>query len=597
MTNLFQSSRLLIFIGFGLLFGLKSFAQCDVELIPASVNGCIGDTVEVRALGGCKAILAEGFNDSILNPKLLLNHPALTGQPCGPGADGTDYLWFGTQNTGPHSLSTIPLNFTITTTIEFDFRFGEDGAGGSCDGPSTTAEAVRLQYSVGGGSWIDVHVFDPNGGHDTNLIQWKHYNFNPGVSGSVQIRWIQNATSATNTANWGIDNIELSYPGADYYYWSTGMAGVMNKVPVIIGNSNSVWVKSTCDGQSCYDTIPVNGTQKPSAKFTYTGKFCKNEPIMFTYQGTPPTPPAGYLHWNFPGPNTISGSGSGWREVKWSKTGTYHPSLQVEVNGCFSNVETMELKIIPLVSFYMDNTEGCEPLTIQFKGNAYPDNSMYLWDFGDGATSTDSTPTHIYQNDGVYDLSLSLIAPNGCSDTMNFPALINCFPKPEIDFSWSPGIVPFSNPDVEFSNKTLYGSSYFWDFGDNSNSYQFEPVHTYGSLGDYLVWLYAKSDKGCRDSLSKVLKVVEDRFRTPNVITPNGDGINDFFVVENREYLLECSLEVYNRWGNRVYQNDHYDNSWAGENLPDGTYFYEVSYKSWFDKGTFRGTVMILRKK
>jgi gliding motility-associated-like protein len=72
----------------------------------------------------------------------------------------------------------------------------------------------------------------------------------------------------------------------------------------------------------------------------------------------------------------------------------------------------------------------------------------------------------------------------------------------------------------------------------------------------------------------------------PNGFSPNGDGLNDLFYIDNpKGYHLR--LAVYNRWGNIVYEKDNYDNSWAGvaekgifvgDKLPDGTYFYSIEY-------------------
>jgi gliding motility-associated-like protein len=70
----------------------------------------------------------------------------------------------------------------------------------------------------------------------------------------------------------------------------------------------------------------------------------------------------------------------------------------------------------------------------------------------------------------------------------------------------------------------------------------------------------------------------------PKGFSPNGDGMNDKFVVQNANGKL-VSLEIYNRWGNRVYKSDDYRNDWGGEvtegfflgrDIPDGTYYYII---------------------
>jgi len=76
-----------------------------------------------------------------------------------------------------------------------------------------------------------------------------------------------------------------------------------------------------------------------------------------------------------------------------------------------------------------------------------------------------------------------------------------------------------------------------------------------------------------------------------NVITPDGDGRNDFFVVENVALYPANELVVLNRWGREVYRRKNYDNTWNGEELPAGTYFYQFTSSS----RTFKGWVEIVR--
>jgi len=72
----------------------------------------------------------------------------------------------------------------------------------------------------------------------------------------------------------------------------------------------------------------------------------------------------------------------------------------------------------------------------------------------------------------------------------------------------------------------------------------------------------------------------------PNVITPNNDGINDKFVIKNSENW-KIQLTIFNRWGNKVYENNIYHNDWDGSNLPAGVYFYFLVADA-PDKPTFK---------
>ena len=59
-------------------------------------------------------------------------------------------------------------------------------------------------------------------------------------------------------------------------------------------------------------------------------------------------------------------------------------------------------------------------------------------------------------------------------------------------------------------------------------------------------------------------------------MSPNGDGDNDFFVIQNIEFFKGNILNIYNRWGNLLYETTDYQNDWAGDGAPDGTYFYTL---------------------
>ncbi len=78
----------------------------------------------------------------------------------------------------------------------------------------------------------------------------------------------------------------------------------------------------------------------------------------------------------------------------------------------------------------------------------------------------------------------------------------------------------------------------------------------------------------------------------PNVITPNGDGLNDKFVVEKIHFGW-WSLEVVNRWGKQVYQSFDYRNTWTGDNLSSGVYYYELQHRC--PGISYKGSITILR--
>lgn len=82
----------------------------------------------------------------------------------------------------------------------------------------------------------------------------------------------------------------------------------------------------------------------------------------------------------------------------------------------------------------------------------------------------------------------------------------------------------------------------------------------------------------------------------PNVFTPNGDGKNDTFTIADLDQYSENELVVVNRWGGSVYQAKNYKNTWTGEKLDDGTYFYSLKVKnSQGEQEEYKGYITLLR--
>jgi gliding motility-associated-like protein len=82
----------------------------------------------------------------------------------------------------------------------------------------------------------------------------------------------------------------------------------------------------------------------------------------------------------------------------------------------------------------------------------------------------------------------------------------------------------------------------------------------------------------------------------PNVFTPNGDGVNDYFVIKNIENLSQRKLVVVNaKTGQKVYESNNYQNNWDAANVPDGAYYYVLEIKNEGKNENFYGTVQIIR--
>ncbi len=161
------------------------------------------------------------------------------------------------------------------------------------------------------------------------------------------------------------------------------------------------------------------------------------------------------------------------------------------------------------------------------------------------------------------------------------------------------GFVPIQVSFTDQSTGTIIG--WLWNFGDNNTSTIQNPNNTYNNNGSYPVTLTVVDSLGCTDTYTVELTVLpESTILVPNVFTPNGDGVNDVFTIKS-SFLKSSKGEVFNRWGQKLYEWSGAKGYWNGRTLsgnlvPDGTYFYIIEFETLkSEKQVLKGTVTLLR--
>ena len=270
-------------------------------------------------------------------------------------------------------------------------------------------------------------------------------------------------------------------------------------------------------------------------------------------------------------------------------------------HGCQDSTQaTAVIYPSPSVSFVADTFSGCAPITVHFTNYTDPSNCTYKWEFGDNQTSTTTDPTHTYPTGGSYTITLTATSTDGCKSVSTSPNLINVYFMPHPDFSWTPHIGVMEYP-VSFTNKTIpvnTGFTYTWNFGDNTGiSQAVNPSHIFTNEGAYSMLLVCTSDYGCIDSIRYEIQIVNDSLTFPNIITPNGDGHNDYFVIKGLEKggYPTNNLSIFNRWGKKIYDKNNYTNDFDGNGLPDGVYYYIFKAKGILKEIEHKGSLEILR--
>ncbi|MEM1000280.1 MAG: PKD domain-containing protein [Bacteroidota bacterium] len=143
-------------------------------------------------------------------------------------------------------------------------------------------------------------------------------------------------------------------------------------------------------------------------------------------------------------------------------------------------------------------TGGCAPLLVQFSDLSTGNITGWNWDFGNGATSTQTNPSIVYTNPGVYTVVLTVTAGTS-SATETKAGYITVSAPPAINFTGQPltGCAPHAVSFTDQSTFSAPASSFVWSFGDGSTSPTASPTHTYASAGNYSVGLSIVDANGC----------------------------------------------------------------------------------------------------
>jgi PKD repeat protein len=159
--------------------------------------------------------------------------------------------------------------------------------------------------------------------------------------------------------------------------------------------------------------------------------------------------------------------------------------------------------------------ELVDSLTFQFNGYYYGLDSnavavSYLWDFGDGTTSTDASPVHTYAQDGLYWVTLTITGSDGCVSTATYPFETSFQGFPDcmgyILYNQIDSLTyDFSAEIYDANGNQVQASTYLWDFGDGATSTDASVTHTYAQTGVYTVQLHATTADGCEIHTCEVI--------------------------------------------------------------------------------------------
>lgn len=359
------------------------------------------------------------------------------------------------------------------------------------DGTTSTLSSPTHVYTTEGTFSVSLTVTDLAG-----CTQVFH---TPDITVSLPV-----ANFTTNNPRQGCNALSIGFintsVNADYYQWDLG-DGTITAV------ENPIWrytqagtydVTLTVYRGNCVSvkTMPQYlRVDTPYAAFNVSfDQICFPATATFTDQSANP------VSWRWYFGNGDSSSVQHPTYVYTSRPAEFPRLIMTDVNGC---VDTASVNNYPFLQakFTTDVDSGCYPLTVNFTNQSSLIATYWLWDFGDGDTSSLQNPSHTYTQPGDYTIRLVIGSRwTNCADTLTMVARIKVKqPRPAFTSADTTACAPSL---VNFTNLSLDADQYYWDFGDSTSSTNANPSHIYNSPGIYTVTLIATSDLGCSDTIT-----------------------------------------------------------------------------------------------
>ncbi|MGV3598192.1 MAG: gliding motility-associated C-terminal domain-containing protein [Bacteroidota bacterium] len=315
------------------------------------------------------------------------------------------------------------------------------------------------------------------------------------------------------------------------------------------------------------------GTPPPVAINGLNTQYCSSDDLI-QLSGTPT---GGQFTVNGTNTNSFNPKtlGAGSYTVKYSYT---------DVNGCYNEID----QLVDVITNPGDtifpgpviNICRGEKVTLTVSGSL-----PGMW------STNETTPTITVQPSTNASYWFKVTDCANYADTVQI--LVNNNPDADFDFTPQQGFVPL---DIIATNKTPNISSFKW-IVEGKESVDNPLKHTFETPGQFKVTLTVVNDKGCVDTVEKIVTVYEG-ITIPNVFSPEGDGVNDNFGAITKGTFTQYSFKIFDRWGKLMFEGSRPEDRWNGDfngnPAPAGTYFYLLVAEN-LKQFKLEGTVTLVR--
>lgn len=367
------------------------------------------------------------------------------------------------------------------------------------------------------------------------------------------------------------------------YLWDTSPAQTTATAEDL---SAGTYTLKVTDDHDCRDSIEVtlNTPPFPAADFRYTPGCAGETANIFTDESTAPA--QGTITgrtWDIESASGTITSTDRDPTHLFETHGTYNTTLTVTAdNGCSDSLtRAIEVHPVPEVNFGPPK-EGCSPVCIDFRDSstvASGEITSWAWEFEDESgvhTSGEEAPSHCFEAEGTYDVSLRVTTGEGCSAALTRDDIVHAHPSPDVSLSDT----TICSEEQDEGNMPTFnageGAEYTWyPSGEkeqkikvsNPGSYSVEVTNEWGCVGE---------------ATANVEEACPPRVFVPTAFSPDGDGFNDVHEVQTA-HVGDYQLLIFNRWGEIIFEsrdpNHYWDGIYKNEPMPVGVYPWVVVYR------------------
>ncbi|MDR0873635.1 MAG: gliding motility-associated C-terminal domain-containing protein [Prevotellaceae bacterium] len=368
-----------------------------------------------------------------------------------------------------------------------------------------------------------------------------------------------------------------------------------------IGDGHNMfhWTTAGVDG-TCTDFTTVHIFVNDLKPYTNAGQ--DDTTAVNTWTLNAAVLPSGYTgEWTVVGGTGIIDNPTNHRTLVTNLSSGVNTFRWTVKNGICEDYDEVKIYVTKktIAEFRLDTVSGCVPLTVKVE-NVKRGVAQYYWDFGDGAVldNIEDPQPHTYVKDGVYTITLTAV---GSEETDVYTQTLTVFPSPEAKFKILKDTLFFPNTTLLVREEsTLLGSiaKWHWQF-DAQGTYTSNDRHpdfAYPYPGNYEVSLRVENNYGCLSNMATGMVYVREKccfIAFPNAFTPNkGRSNGGEYSLETRNIdvlypvwadVAEYALEVFNRWGEKVFASTDVNVGWdgyvAGRLAPMGVYVYRANGK------------------